>query len=85
MQRLEKGRERIIEEKYVRGAPDLVVEVRSPTHLDRDRVVKKKLYHKFGLKEYCVLSRSLCPRSPWGKWVTVFGPMGGHFMASGNH
>lgn len=52
---VDRQRDKIIEEKYVKGAPDLVVEVISPTHPDRDRIVKKKLYHKFGVKEYWIV------------------------------
>ncbi len=48
-------RVKIIEEKYIRGAPDLLVEVLSPEHPDRDQIVKKKLYHHFGVKEYWIV------------------------------
>lgn len=46
----------------VRGAPDLVVEILSPGTAGRDRVLKRKLYGKYGVREYWVVdpdSRSI--------------------------
>ncbi len=56
----------IIKEKIV-GAPDLMVEILSPSTSDRDRVLKKRLYYRHGVREYWVVD----PRartvevSPW--------------------
>ncbi len=41
----------IIGEKYISEAPDLVVEVLSPSTADRDRVAKARQYAKFGVRE----------------------------------
>lgn len=38
----------------VHGAPDLVVEILSPSTAGRDQVVKRKLYSKYGVREYWV-------------------------------
>ena len=36
----------------VRGAPDLVIEILSPSTADRDRGVKRELYRRHGVTEY---------------------------------
>ncbi len=40
---------------FVDGAPDLVVEVLSPSSEVRDRREKLRLYEKFGVREYVVV------------------------------
>jgi len=45
------GREAIVAEKYIAGAPDLVVEVLSPSTESRDREAKAKRYATFGVRE----------------------------------
>lgn len=39
----------------VHGAPDLVVEILSPSTAGRDQVVKRKLYGKYGVREYWIV------------------------------
>ena len=39
-------------ERAVHGAPDLVVEILSPSTAERDRTFKRALYAKHGVKEY---------------------------------
>ena len=45
-------REQIITHANIQGAPDLAVEIRSPSTGERDRTVKRKLYAEHGVKEY---------------------------------
>ena len=45
----------IIDEKNVKGAPDLVVEVLSPSTARIDRVAKLAKYEKHGVKEYWII------------------------------
>lgn len=52
---IEKGRLGIVKEKNVQGAPDLIIEILSPSLRYRDRVHKKKLYRKYGVREYWIV------------------------------
>jgi Uma2 family endonuclease len=49
-----KEHEAIIKD-WVRGAPDLVVEILSPTTEARDRGPKMKAYARFGVREYWIV------------------------------
>ena len=48
-------RRAIIGEKQILGAPDLVVEVLSPTTAHRDRGVKLDLYTRVGVRQYWIV------------------------------
>lgn len=44
-----------ITEQIIRGAPDLVLEVASPSTARKDRMEKKRLYESFGVREYILI------------------------------
>ena len=44
-----------ITDENIKGAPDLIIEVTSPSTSLKDRREKKKLYEKFGVKEYLIV------------------------------
>jgi len=52
---ISKDRLHIIGEKNIQGAPDLVIEILSESTAYRDLVQKKKLYARFGVREYWVV------------------------------
>ena len=53
-----KEREHIITRTYLDGAPDLVVEILSPSTSRRDWNEKRELYAEHGVKEYIVMDPS---------------------------
>jgi len=48
-------RQEIISEKHVTGAPDLVVEILSPSTAHRDRGIKLDLYARSGVRQYWIV------------------------------
>lgn len=42
----------------VHGAPDLAIEILSPSTASRDQVVKRKLYGRYGIREYWIVDPS---------------------------
>lgn len=55
----------LINERGFFGAPDLVIEVLSPSNARFDKKEKKNIYEKFGVKEYFLID-------PYEKIVTAF-------------
>ncbi len=45
-------------EKNIQGAPDCVAEILSPSTSRKDRWIKKKLYEKYGVREYLIIDPS---------------------------
>ncbi|MFH1898653.1 MAG: Uma2 family endonuclease [Candidatus Desantisbacteria bacterium] len=66
----------IIREKAIFGAPDLVIEILSPTTLQMDVLLKKALYQRFGVREYWIVD-------PKEQKVEVFVMEGGKYESKG--
>lgn len=62
---ISKDRLNIIGDKNIQAAPDLVVEVLSEGTSYKDMVKKKKLYARFGVKEYWIVD-------PWEKTIEIY-------------
>ena len=62
----------IITEDNVRGGPDLVIEILSPSTAERDRTFKRSLYARHGVREYWLVD-------PEAKSVEVLVLGEGHF------
>ena len=54
-----------LDEKGVKGAPDLVIEILSPSSARNDMIVKYQIYERFGVNEYWVVH-------PFEQLVQVF-------------
>jgi len=48
-------RQQIITPKEIQGAPDLIVEILSPATAERDRIYKRHLYGRYGVREYWIV------------------------------
>lgn len=48
-------RKNIIKEENIRGAPDLLIEILSPSTAERDIVIKRRLYEKHRVREYWIV------------------------------
>lgn len=66
----------IIEENYVSGAPDLVIEVISESNRSHDTVVKFNDYQRYGVKEYWLVD-------PRESHIRVFALEGSTYEALG--
>lgn len=53
------ARTSIITEKNIQGAPDLVIEILSETTRKTDEVIKRKLYERYGVREYWIVDPEL--------------------------
>ena len=54
-----------LDEKGCSGAPDLIIEIVSPTSIEMDKYVKFNQYEKAGVREYWIVE-------PEGRFVSVF-------------
>ncbi len=65
-----------IGEKLLEGAPDLIVEILSPSTARNDKVEKFQLYEKFGVPEYWIID-------PVHKLIEVWVLDGGRYVLQG--
>lgn len=56
---------KLLTEKNLRGAPDLVIEIISPSTAYYDLFDKKEIYEKFGVKEYWLVD-------PKKEWIEIY-------------
>jgi Uma2 family endonuclease len=49
----------IVTPEHARGAPDLVIEIGSPSTRQRDETIKRRLYERAGVSEYWVVDPEL--------------------------
>jgi Uma2 family endonuclease len=63
-----------IDNKGINGAPDIAVEILSPSSAIRDKVLKFKKYQRIGVREYWIVD-------PADKTVTVFILENGNYIA----
>lgn len=56
----------IIDDEWLRGAPDLVVEILSPSTEERDRGLKLRLYWRQGVPEYWIVDPEAEAVEVWG-------------------
>jgi Uma2 family endonuclease len=61
---------------WIRGVPDLLVEVLSPSHPERDLIVKRHLYARNGVGEYWIVD-------PADRSVQIFKLSGDRFEPAG--
>lgn len=62
--------------RYWQGAPDLIVEILSPSTSYRDRGIKYETYERHGVREYWLID-------PEARFVEVFSHDGAHFSRLG--
>ncbi len=62
----------VLSAQHVRGAPDLVVEIGSPSTRKRDETIKRRLYERFGVTEYWVVDPDL-------DLIRIYRRIGEHF------
>ncbi|MCL6478032.1 MAG: Uma2 family endonuclease [Peptococcaceae bacterium] len=68
----------LITENCMKGAPDLVVEILSPSSGRRDRLQKSRLYLRFGVKEYWVTD-------PAVQTLEIFSAQGENWLLAGSY
>jgi len=63
---------RIITEKNIKGVPDLIIEIVSPSTAYYDMISKKEIYENYGVKDFWIVD-------PKKQWVEIFLNIGNRF------
>lgn len=63
-------------DKWVYGAPDLIVEIFSPSTMKRDQIEKFKLYEKHGVREYWMIDLEYEQVEVWVNGANGFDRLG---------
>ena len=53
---ISKENQQIITQDNIKGSPDLLIEIISKSSAQRDRIIKKRLYEKYGVHEYWLVN-----------------------------
>ena len=59
-------RAQVLVKEGIRGAPDLVIEILSPSTAGRDRTIKRKLYERQGVSQYWIVDPDSESVEVWG-------------------
>ena len=71
-----KARRNIVKAKFIEGAPDIIVEVMSPSTMRTDRRIKFDAYERAGVREYWIVN-------PKTRSIEVYAPVQGEFDLHG--
>lgn len=52
---ISRDRSSIITANNIQGSPDLIIEILSPATTERDRQLKRKIYARYGVREYWIV------------------------------
>lgn len=74
---IRKARIRQLVDRSVHGAPDLVVEILSPSTAGRDQIIKRAVYAREGIQEYWIVD-------PEARAVKVLTLEEGHYFEAGS-